>query len=282
MPFKRLLYVIIILVSILGVLSLQKINLETKVASGTSRNLAYELLKTSEENTKFRLRLLQQMPSLGFQNLIADWSFLQFLQYFGDTESRQILGYTSSPLYFENIVDKDPRFVLPYFYLSNSVSIYTAQPDISVDLMAQGLMKMTPTTPPRSYFVWRYKAVDELLFLGDGQAAKESYAMSIDWAMQSPDPDSEAVAQLSRRSVEFLSQSPNSKPAQISAWAQVLSGAIDEQTRELATEAIESLGGTIVVSEAGQATVQYRIEDSSQEEGLSTTQQNEPSETTSN
>lgn len=30
------------------------------------------------------LALLKQMPAFGFDNVIADWSFLRFLQYFGD------------------------------------------------------------------------------------------------------------------------------------------------------------------------------------------------------
>jgi hypothetical protein len=40
-----------------------------------------------------RLKMLKTIPSFGFDNLIADWTFLKFLQYFGDDEARDVTGY---------------------------------------------------------------------------------------------------------------------------------------------------------------------------------------------
>ena len=57
-----------------------------------------------------RLQMAQQVPSFGFDNLIADWYFLGFLQYFGDQEIRQETGYQVSPDFFRIILDRDPRF----------------------------------------------------------------------------------------------------------------------------------------------------------------------------
>ena len=37
--------------------------------------------------------MLKNLPSFGFDNLIADWTFLKFLQYFGDDEARDVTGY---------------------------------------------------------------------------------------------------------------------------------------------------------------------------------------------
>jgi len=46
-----------------------------------------------------QLNTLRHMPSIGFGNFISDWGFLQFLQYFGDEESRNVNGYGMSPEY---------------------------------------------------------------------------------------------------------------------------------------------------------------------------------------
>ncbi|WP_346291860.1 hypothetical protein [Sphaerothrix gracilis] len=207
------------------------------------------------------LKLLKKIPDFSFANLIADWSFLSFLQYFGNEEQREAIGYDLSPEYFEVIVEKDPRFLLPYLYLSNSVSIYAAQPERSISLMQRGLEAMTPQVPPRSYFIWRYKAIDELLFLGDTEAAQKSLEMAAKWAEESPDPEAESVATYSRQTAAYLKNNPASKTARMSAWIQVLINAVSDRTRQIAIQNIELLGGEILVQEDGQVTVRYDLED---------------------
>ena len=274
-PKQLLSSLIMVFASGVGMVVLQMPRVTKLVDDQPSATSSREAMIAQDQNIEFQLTLLKQTPNFGFDNVLSDWTYLQFLQYFGDTAIRQQIGYGISPLFFENIVDRDPRFVWAYLYLSNSVSIYAAQPDVAVSLMARGLQSMTPTVPPQSYFVWRYKAVDELLFLADGTAAKESYEISVDWAMQSSDPQAEAVAQLSQRSVDFLSQNPDSRPAQISAWTQVLASAVDDHTRQLAVQAIEALGGTITISNKGQAIVEYQIDDPAQDIDSSETQNSE-------
>ena len=109
--------------------------------------------------------------------------------------------------------------------------------------------------------MWRFKAIDELLFLGDGVAAKQSYENSANWAKQSWDEEAPLVAQLSAQTAQFLAKNPVSRTAQISAWTQVLLSAKDEQTQKIATERIELLGGTVVVNNGGQVSVQFNIYD---------------------
>ncbi|NEQ31273.1 MAG: hypothetical protein F6K04_09730 [Leptolyngbya sp. SIO4C5] len=220
-----------------------------------------QLLKRIEQQKENQLILSQKIPTFGFRNLVADWFFLQFLQYFGDVLSRQQVGYGLSPYFFEILVSLDPLFTETYIYLSNSVSIHTAQPEKSISLMKKGLSTMSPATPSDSYFIWRYKAVDELLFLGDKEAARQSLETAAEWARESPDPKSNNVAELSEKTAAFLAENPNSKAAQVSAWAQILVNAVDERTQEIAIERIEALGGEIIVQEGGQVTVRYNLND---------------------
>lgn len=197
-----------------------------------------------------QLSLLQEMPSFGYDNVVADWVFLNFLQYFGDDQERARTDYTLSPDYFEVIIPRNPRFLMAYLFLSTSSSIYAGQPERSIALMDEGLRQLSPQLPG-AYFTWRQKGIDELLFLGDSQAARESFETAADWAEMSNDPVGQFVAQQSRQTAQYLARNPDSKSAQVAAWSMVLSYAPDEQTQQLAIRRIEELGGRVNVAEDG-------------------------------
>ena len=168
-----------------------------------------------------QLDILRLLPKFGYKNIFADWTFLNFLQYFGDSNLRQKIGYSLSANYFEVIIDSDPYFIESYEFLVNSISIYAGQPQKTISLLEKGLETMTPNVPQHSYLLWRHKGTDELLFLGDTQSAQKSYEMAANWAEQSSAEDSFSVAALSRQTAKFLEAAPNSNPAQISAWSEV-------------------------------------------------------------
>lgn len=210
---------------------------------------------------KARLNLLKQMPSggLGFNNLIADTTFMSFAQYFGDDVARvqHKTGYGLSPDYFDVIVARDPRFISSYIFLSTSVSNYAAQPSKAIELYAQGLKFLSPEQLPSAYTVWRRKAIDELLFLGDGVAARTSYLKAAEWAERAKFdsdalPETKAVAQQSRESAEFLRGNPSSKSARISAWSSVLGTAVDRKTAQIAITELDKLGIDVKINEQGQ------------------------------
>lgn len=227
----------------IGFLQVPQLNQLRGSEKTASKTLAREI-----HLEKLRLDLLQQMPTFGFDNLIADWTLLNFLQYFGDDEVREKTGYSLSPDYFEVILARDPYFLQAYLFLSTSASMYAAMPERSVALMEKGLKSLSPKVPPRSYYIWRYKGIDELLFLGSPQAAKRSFAMAAQWASTYSDEESKQVAALSRRTAEFLAGNPKSKSAQIAAWAMVLTSPVDAQTREIAIKRIEALGGKVSIT----------------------------------
>ncbi|MFH7242699.1 MAG: hypothetical protein ACHWZW_07590 [Spirulina sp.] len=228
------------------------------VATGTQRP---EQLRLQEEQDRLRLSLLRRMPSFGYDNMIANWTFLNFLQYFGNVDARRQVGYTVSPEFFEVIVDRDPRFVAPYIFLSTSTSMFAGQPERAVAMMQRGLKSMTATLPPGGYRVWRYLGIDQLLFLGDGDGARQSFEMAAAWADQSDEPEAAAVAQASRQTAAFLVENPTSKAAQISAWIQVINLAVDEQVQRIAVERIQALGGEILDLGEGRVTVRYRTDE---------------------
>jgi hypothetical protein len=205
---------------------------------------------------KLRLNFTQKAPAFGYDNLFADWVFLSFLQYFGDDDARAVTGYHLTPEYFEIIVDRDPRFLGAYTGLSTSISLYAGRPEESVALIEKGLKSMSPRVPLKSYYVWRYKGIDELLFLGDTQAAKQSFEKAAQWASTYSDEESKYVAELSRKTAQFLARNPKSKSAQVVAWTMVLNYATDDRTQKIAISRIEALGGKVTTTPEGRLMIQ--------------------------
>lgn len=203
--------------------------------------------KKQEEIASFNLDFLNKTPSFGFGNLVSDWIMLRFIQYFGDGEARRVTGYSLSSNYLEAIINHDPRFISAYIIISPASSLYAGTPNRTVELMEQGLKELSPEIQD-SYFVWLYKAVDELLFLGDVDAAKQSYEMAAKWAELSDDAQSDKIAKSASKTAQFLSEKRDSKKAQVNAWGLVLSNTSDEATRDLAIRRIEELGGEVEIT----------------------------------
>lgn len=240
---------VVAILCIAGVGWLQVPQLRRVIAS--KQHVSQPQLEREVEAEKLRLNFLEKVPAFGFDNLMSDWVFLNFLQYFGDDDARAKTGYVISPEYFEVILKHDPRFLQAYLALSVSTSMYAGMPERSVGLMEKGLKSVTAQVPHRSYYIWRYKGIDELLFLGNHQAAKQSFEKAAEWASTYPDPESKQVAELSERTAEFLARNPESKSAQIAAWTMVLNNQVDERTRKIAISKIQELGGQVEVTPEG-------------------------------
>lgn len=245
--------VAVVCVLAVGMLQVPQLN---DLKSGT-KNSTPEALQREVNSENLRLNLLEQTPVFGFDNLLADWVFLNFLQYFGNDDARLQTGYALSPEYFKIIIARDPRFLGVYIPLSTSISLYAASPEQSVALIEKGLQAMTPKSPPKSYYVWRQKGIDELLFLGNAQAARQSFEKAAEWASIYSDPESQNVAAFSLQTAKFLARNPSSKSAQLGAWTMVLNNLTDERTRQIVIGRIEALGGQVIVTPQG--TVKIRL-----------------------
>ena len=218
-------------------------------------------LQQEEAKLKAQLTIAKTLPTFGFDNLVANWHFLDFVQYFGDTEVREKAGYGAAMEYFDAILDRDPRFLYGYFYLSSTGSLYAGQPERSVAIMNRGLKFLSPKVPNRGYYIWRLKAVDELLFLGKVPEARQSMLTAADWARQNPDREGQNVAQLSQKTANYLARNPNSKQAQFDAWSSVLSTAVDDFVVQRAIAGIRSTGGKVTISPTGEFKVVAPVKD---------------------
>lgn len=240
----------VIVLCLTGIVLLQQDRLQLK---NSQLNKAEYIRQEQAEQAN--LNILTKVPTLGFKNLLADWIYLKFIQYFGDGAAREQIGYSLSPEYFAAVVERNPRLVEAYKFLAPATSIFAGQPQKTVDLIQKGLQSITPEDSPLSYYLWIYKGVDEMLFLGDTKAAQKSYEMAAKWAETYDDPISQARAANARQTAQFLAKDPNSKIARIGAWTMVLSSAPDEKTQERAINQIKALGGEIIVTPEGRIDV---------------------------
>lgn len=249
-------------IALLGVitLSLQFPKLNQRLSGQT-----LEETRKAVRDEEARLKLIKQLPprGFGFNNLIANFAFLQFLQYFGDDIARNNFqtGYSLSPLYFANIIDRDPRFTSSYIYMSASVSMFAGVPSKAIEIYSKGLNFLNPDQQPSAYTVWRYKAADQLLFLGDARGARESYLKAAEWADKASLSGKKLVedpkfsAESSRQSAQWLEQEQDLTKAQIGAWSLVLQNATDKKTVEIIAQELDKLGMKIEIINGQQVVV---------------------------
>jgi hypothetical protein len=236
-----------LIIGTIGIIGLQNNNLKTKIASQEQTSYLQE-----EQALKAATNLQKNLPTFGLNNLIADWNYLQFIQYFGDAEAREATGYSLVTDYFEVGVAKDPRFVQSFLSFSAANSLFAAQPQKTVELIDRVVQTASPDLPGYPFLLWTYKATDEILFLGDLKAAKNSYEMAAEWASMRDDDLGKEMAGRFLASAKFLANNPDSTEAQFGAWVNVLNQAQDLKTQQHAIKQLEELGAEVSVTKEGE------------------------------
>ena len=176
----------------------------------------------AQEQEQARLVNWQQhSPSLGFDNLKANWSYLDFVQYFGDESARETIGYQLVPEYFETLTAIDPRFTQAYLNLSVANSMYAGNPETTIALMEEVLDSVDPESENAAY-LWTSKGLDELLFMGDKQAAIASYKMAAKWSKNQSASRRNGLTIKDLETGLKEATEINLKQAQVRAWSSVL------------------------------------------------------------
>ena len=210
------------------------------------------IVKQEAQQEALRLKILKSIPSFGFDNLIADWTFIKFLQYFGDDEARNVTGYNLSADYFDIVTRRDPRWVEIYPFLSVAVSFYQAKPEIAVQFLERGTNVLSPQIDPQAWTVWRNKGLDELLLLGDTTASARSHEMAAEWVEKTP--SGPKLAPIFRATADFLRRDPDSVPVRFAAWNTIYYQTTDKLVRLRAKQALVKLGAVVQKDKDGNET----------------------------
>ena len=218
-------------------------------------------LSQEEEQAKL-IKFQQKTSNLGFDNLAADLSYLNFVQYFGDRHARETIGYKLVPDYFETISTIDPRFTQAHLRLAIANTMYAGQAEKTVALIEEVLTAVDPESEDAA-LLWTSKGLDELLFFGDKEAAIESYQTAAQWAAieNSKRPDGLTIKDLAQ-ALENTSEI-DLKETQIRAWSSVLVYIKDNRRSREILDKIIKLREEIVVLEQ-EATQTSRVKNQSQ------------------
>jgi hypothetical protein len=240
--------------SLLGIIELQKQEmLQQRQQKSTEGH------QQIEDSEKRSLQWFSKFPTFGLQNLTADWIYLNFIQYFGDTTLREKLGYSLCPSYFKTLVNRDPQFVNALIMLDVCTALFAGEPLQSL----QELQLSTETLKPkmeavtiRPYYVWQAIGINQLLFQGKPLQAKQSYEKAVSWAKDYYDPESRRFIANMQKSITYLAENPNSKMAQIGGWFNILNNNPDKRTLDRVIKEIELLGGKVKINSQGQFSVE--------------------------
>jgi hypothetical protein len=208
-----------------------------------------------EQYLQTAVKLQQKMPVFGFDNLFANWNYLQFIQYFGYTEARNVTGYSVVTNYFETVVEHDPNFVQSHLVMSSANSLFAAKPEKTVELLNKALETVKPEIPYYPFLLWTYKATDEILFLGDLESAQNSYTMAANWTKLRQDELGRGLSQRYQQTTLFLATNPDPDQVQFGAWMSILSGSQDRKTQDYILNKLKSLGAEITIDANGKLNI---------------------------
>ena len=222
------------LIVAIAILGLQN-NRYQKVAASVDRPNYLE----QETNLQAKLNFQKMFPSFGFDNLIADSLYLEFVQYFGDKTAREVTGYSLVTPYFQAIAQKDPQFTNAHLILATANSMYAGQAEQTVNLV-DDILHNQPTETKDLHLLWSLKATDETLFLGNIQAAKHSYQQAAKSAQNYYQQNASAV-KFNQQKARFLATNPETTETQIIAWKSVLPYVIKEKEKQVIYDRISAL-----------------------------------------
>ncbi len=242
---------LVILAGIAGIVAVQK-----PYADNLSSQANIDYVK-AEKQLKIVNNIQKQIPAFGFGNLVANYNFLSYIQYFGDNKAREATGYSSITDYFEAVAKHDPRFIRAFLSLSTANSVFAGQPEKTVALLDKSIETVAPNRQkmPDAFYLWNYKGIDQILFLGDISGAKNSYLNSAKWSGERGDDNGKFASDRAMETVNFLASNPDPKKVQIAGWMSVLTSAKDDRTKEHAIAQLKALGAEVVITAQGELQV---------------------------
>ena len=80
-----------------------------------------------------------KMLSLGFEQLLADFYWLSFIQYVGDSEARAQDRYADAEKYVDIVAGLDPKFLKVYYFSAFIIGSEQHRPDLAAEIIDRGI-----------------------------------------------------------------------------------------------------------------------------------------------
>jgi tetratricopeptide (TPR) repeat protein len=177
--------------------------------------------------------------TLGFDNLLADILWLEFIQYYGENNYLKRMtgkGYDFSYTYkyIDTITTLDPNFSYAYWFGAFAIADEMENPELAIKMLQKGIQNN-----PDNWWLPYTAAIMELMYNSDFEAA---YTYAVIAAEIKPDyPKVQRVKTV-------LESKAKKKEKERAIWLQVYKDALqqgDEYTMQRAKRRLKKLGYTI-------------------------------------
>jgi tetratricopeptide (TPR) repeat protein len=189
---------------------------------------------SSEETT---LNTLAKLPNFGNRNLVADFLWLRFSQYFGDTQARAKSGYGLSYKYLETITNKDPHFENPYRIANLAIAYRMGRVDLADTLLVKGIREN-----PNAYLIWQARGFLHFLYTGDIAKAVYCFRQNAGLAVAVGGNRLQHWGNYWFAMSRYLEVSKSNVWTRRQIWMEVYANSSDASTQELALAQLNKLG----------------------------------------
>ncbi len=114
-----------------------------------------------------------RLVSLGYDQILADVYWLDFIQYFGDTKARLADHYGRCYDYLSLVTALDPHFIQAYWFASFAVGSEQKRPDLASKIISRGL-----AVNQDNWYLPYIAGVNEFINAKDDKAAAKYYRMA--------------------------------------------------------------------------------------------------------
>jgi tetratricopeptide (TPR) repeat protein len=204
---------------------------------------------TSEDAT---LDTFAKLPDFGNRNLIADFLWLRFTQYFGDTPLRVKSGYGLSYKYLKTVTDKDPHFENAYRVANLAVAYRMGRPDLADALLAKGIQQN-----PDSYLLWQTRGFLHFLYTGDITKAVYCFRKNAGLAVAVGGNRLQHWGNYWLAMSRYLEASKSNVWTRRQIWSEVYATSVDESTKALALNQLDALG--VLLRKDGRLVARYAV-----------------------
>lgn len=160
--------------------------------------------------------------SLGFEKLLADFYWLQFIGYVGDGRSREIDKYERGAEYLQVVTGLDPHFIPAYWYAAFVVGGDADQPARAGELIERGMQSNSD-----SWFLPFIAGVNQCLFARNFGKAANYYLLAARYP-GAPNWLSAQAAILKTDAPRLVKEGHS--------WLSIYESAMDEKVKEHARE----------------------------------------------
>jgi hypothetical protein len=198
------------------------------------------------------LDTLAKLPNFGNRNLVADFLWLRFSQYFGDTQARAKSGYGLSYKYLETITGKDLHFANAYRIANLAVAYKMGRTDLAEALLIKGIR-----ANPDAYLLWQARGFLHFLYTGDITKAIYCFRKNAGLAVAVDGNRQQRWGNYWFAMARYLEVSKSNVWTRRQIWLEVYANASDASTKVLALAQLDKLG--VFRSNDGQLVARYAV-----------------------